>query len=82
MDPPPLPSEAVHLDLGLLDDALCDEEFRDVLALVALKLDDSAELLALDQRAVSRETLLERLDHSGEVEVLGQPRDGRQRIPP
>jgi hypothetical protein len=54
-------SEAVDLDRGG-GDALLDEKVGDLLALVALELDDLAHLLVVDERAVARELLLERLE--------------------
>jgi hypothetical protein len=48
--------ETVNLDRRLRD-ALLDEERGDLLALVALELDDLPHLRVLDERAVARELL-------------------------
>ena len=63
-------SVAVHLDLVLEADALLDEELVDVLAVVALQLDDRAPLLVLHNGAVAAPRLLEGAQDLLQVEVV------------
>ncbi|KAK8706035.1 hypothetical protein V6N13_049616 [Hibiscus sabdariffa] len=72
----------MNLDLVFLDDAGVDEELRDVLALVALELNDLAELFVLDDVAVAAEVLLQALEDLLVAQIMPQPLDRRQALLP
>jgi hypothetical protein len=55
--------EAVNLDQILLDEALLRQELQHILALVALQLDDLAELRVIHNGTVAAELFLECLQH-------------------
>lgn len=73
-------SETVHFELVRLGEAILGEPLTDVLALVALQLQDLAVLGVLDDGAVARELLLARLHDLLEVVLGGQALDGGERF--
>lgn len=60
----------MDLDRFLLHNLLVDEELRDFLALIALELNDVAELGILDNGAVAAKILLEYLENLLEIHLL------------
>jgi len=68
----------MNLNLILLDDLLLHEEVESVLTLVTLKLDDSTQLLRIDQSTVAAEQLLKGLNQTVKIKVLWQTADGGQ----
>lgn len=73
--------EAVDLDgLGVELEAflLVDEEFLDVLALIALQLDHLAHLRVVDNGAIASELLLDDFEDLLLVELLGETLDRGQ----
>ena len=71
-------SKPVDLQRRLLDDLVVHQERGRAHALVALQLDDRAELGVVDDGAVAAELLLEGLDDLLVVERLVEPLDGGQ----
>jgi len=71
-------SKPVDLQRRLLHDLVVHQERRRAHALVALQLDDRAQLGVVDHGAVAAELLLEGLDDLLVVERLVEPLDGRQ----
>ena len=71
-------SKPVDLQRRLLHDLVVHQERRRAHALVALQLDDRAQLGVVDHGAVAAELLLESLDDLLVVERLVEPLDGRQ----
>lgn len=65
------PSEAVHLELGLVE-SLFEQQSRDLLTLITLKLDDLAVDLVLYHAPVTGKLLLGRLEHLLGIERFGQ----------
>ena len=61
----------MNLDVALLRDALLNEESSNLLTLVALKLDDLAKLLVINNGAVACKLLLEGLQELLLVIFLG-----------
>ena len=51
----------MHLDI-LLGDAFLNQEHRNLLTLIALKLDDLAKFLVIDKGAIASKLLFERLE--------------------
>lgn len=72
----------MNLDLALVHDLLIDEELGHGLSLVALQLDDVAELGVLDNGAVAAKLLLEHLQHLLKVDLLRDAGRGRERLAP
>eukprot|EP00276_Gloeochaete_wittrockiana_P014136 CAMPEP_0184332200 /NCGR_PEP_ID=MMETSP1089-20130417/1427_1 /TAXON_ID=38269 ORGANISM="Gloeochaete wittrockiana, Strain SAG46.84" /NCGR_SAMPLE_ID=MMETSP1089 /ASSEMBLY_ACC=CAM_ASM_000445 /LENGTH=141 /DNA_ID=CAMNT_0026655473 /DNA_START=129 /DNA_END=554 /DNA_ORIENTATION=- len=70
--------EAVDFDLLVADHALSHDKVADVLALVALELDDVAELGVVDDGAVAAELLLEGLQETGKVDLRRNALHGRE----
>lgn len=70
----------MNLDHPAGGDLLLGQKALDLLALVALELDDLSELLVLDDAAVAAKLLLESLGEFGQVELVIQPLDGGQRL--
>ena len=68
----------MDLQRRLLHDLVVHQERRRAHALVALQLDDRAQLGVVDHGAVAAELLLEGLDDLLVVERLVEPLDGRQ----
>ncbi len=70
------PLKAVHLQVLLLADGLFHQDGSHLDAVVALQLNDVAELLVLDDIAIAGKFLLEHLEDALEVERLWQALDG------
>ncbi len=70
----------MDFDLALVHDLFIDEELGDGLSLVALQLDDVAELGVLDNGAVAAKLLLEHLQHLLKVDLLRNARRSRERL--
>lgn len=72
--------ETVQHQLRVRADFLVDQEFADVGSLVAGQLDNFAQLFILHQRAVAAEVLLESLQDTLDVEVVGETLHGGQTL--
>lgn len=72
--------ETVQHQLRVRADLLVDQELADVRALVTRELDNLTELLVLHERAVAAKVLLERLQDTLDVEVVGEALHGRQTL--
>lgn len=74
--------EAMNLDVILVDNAGGDEEERDVLALVALELDDFPQLLVVDNVSIAAEVFLNIFKDLVVAELIAQPLHRRQALLP
>lgn len=72
----------MNLDLVFLDDAGINEELRHVLALIALELNDLAELFVFNNVAVATKVLLETLEDFLVAQVMPQALNRRQAFLP
>jgi len=70
--------ESVDLDLLLVDAALSCQKTRDLGTLIALELNDRAQLFILHEGPVACKILLENLEQTLLVQTLWQSLDGRQ----
>jgi len=69
----------VHLDI-LLGDAFLNQEHRNLLTLIALKLDDLAKFLVIDKGAIASKLLFERLEKLLRVVFFGKALKSRQSL--
>lgn len=72
--------ETVHLDVGLRRDAFLHNERRHLLSLIALKLDNLAQIFVVDNGTVACELLLKRLQELFLIILLGQSLECRERL--
>ena len=72
----------VHLDRVRLGELVLDDEFLELLALVALQLDHLPHLLVVDDGAVAVHALLARLEHLLHVDLGVEALDRRDALAP
>ena len=69
----------MHLDI-LLGNAFLNQEHRNLLTLIALKLDDLAKFLVIDKGAIASKLLFERLEKLLRVVFFGEALKSRQSL--